>query len=298
MAKRSLVVGCAVVALALAVPSIASGNARRDRGSLKANQSAETPFVARLAGESEWPTKGDPDGEGAASISFVHLTSPNTEVCYDLSYSGIDRPSAAHLHRGNAGENGPVVIGFSLLGSTSASNCFIVETDLAAEVASNPTAFYVNVHTSEFPGGAIRGQLEGGSEPAGSIHVLPVALRSYDSTASPDGKLAGSASRTISLVHGTDLTGARFVAVPPGATAAIVSLTVTQTEVDETNAGGLLKLFKAGSPQPATTAISWSSADQSITVTTTVGVDALGRVEVVAGSTATHFTVDVIGYLY
>ena len=79
--------------------------------------------------------------------------------------------TAAHIHRGARGTNGPVVIDFNLPATTNTiagqmatlSTTFEV-TDSAMlttlnEIASNPGAFYTNVHTQSNPGGHIRGQL-------------------------------------------------------------------------------------------------------------------------------------------
>jgi CHRD domain len=72
---------------------------------------------------------------------------------------------AAHIHQGAVGVEGPAVE--LLFGGppTSASNIEQsgVATPLAdvtgADLCSDPSAYYVNYHTTAFPAGAIRGQL-------------------------------------------------------------------------------------------------------------------------------------------
>ena len=87
--------------------------------------------------------------------------------------------------------------------------------------------------------------------------------------------------------------------MPPGATAAIVTLTVTETGTGVGGAGGFLTMYSAAlASPPATSSINWSGADQNIAVTTQVAVDASGSVKVTAGANATHFVVDVVGYLF
>ena len=86
--------------------------------------------------------------------------------------------------------------------------------------------------------------------------------------------------------------------MPPGATAAIVTLTVTETAIGVGGNGGYLTMYNASIPQPATSSINWAGADQNNAVSTQVAVDASGSVKVTAGANATHFVIDVIGYLY
>ncbi len=80
-----------------------------------------------------------------------------------------------HIHRGNAGTNGPVVIDTGITAATSvidAEGAGVISrqvqirpTDTAAlqalrDLLVTPEGFYVNLHTTQFPGGAVRGQLD------------------------------------------------------------------------------------------------------------------------------------------
>jgi CHRD domain len=288
--------GLAVVATAaaVAVPGIATGNARRSAGTLSALRQAETPLLAQLTGVAETPTTGDPDGSGAAAVSFHRTSVTDVEVCWDLRYSAIAAPTAAHIHRGAAGVAGPIVVTFASPGPTTATGCAPVDSALATEIVTTPANFYVNVHNVEFPGGALRGQLALGAEPAGTEHLLPTPVRSYDSRVAGQTKLSPSAPRTVSLATGLDATGTRTIAVPPGATGALVTLTVTETGAG----GGFLKLFKGDGTEPPTSVINWTTANDDVAVSTHVAVDATGSVKVVAGNAGTHFIVDVVGFFY
>lgn len=308
MQKKTLAAVAAVgIACAIAIPSIALGNARRNQadGSLKFLKSAQTPFLAQLTGAAEVPP-ADPDGIGAGAVTFDIITPSDpvagAQACWDLAYTGITGPpSMAHIHRGAAGVNGPVVVPFepfANLGATSATGCITLDPALATEIMTTPANFYINVHNTDYPGGAIRGQLSAGPPPAGEAHMLTSPLRAYDSRANNGVPIGINEVRTISLATGRDPAGALAPAVPPGATAAIVTLTVTETTVGPGGPGGFLTMFRADQPVPATSSINWSAADQNIAVTAQVAVDAAGQIKVRDGANATHFIVDVVGYLF
>lgn len=113
------------------------------------------PLSTDLIGSNE-PGGGDPDGTGHFSMT-VNLG--HSEICYDLTVANLDPVVAAHIHSAPAGINGPVVVPLVAPVSGSSSDCITVDPSLAKAIAKAPQAFYVNVHTTVFPGGAIRGQL-------------------------------------------------------------------------------------------------------------------------------------------
>ena len=113
-------------------------------------------FFAKLDGEHDVPA-ADPDGYGTFSASFS-----GTKLCYGLQVVKIGTPLAAHIHKAAVGANGPVRVGLNppTSGAAAASaSCTTVSATLANAIKANPGAYYVNVHTSAFPNGAIRGQL-------------------------------------------------------------------------------------------------------------------------------------------
>jgi CHRD domain len=102
---------------------------------------------------------GDPDGRGGASVTI-----DGTTVCFGLTVTNIAQPVAAHIHRGRRSQNGPIVVTFvpPTSGDPGASSgCVPPDSDpaVAQEIQRHPRRFYVNVHTADFPGGAVRGQL-------------------------------------------------------------------------------------------------------------------------------------------
>jgi hypothetical protein len=102
---------------------------------------------------------GDRDGYGTASFTFAGAD----RFCYAVIVNAIDRPVAMHIHQALAGRNGPVVIPLTPpargTGGTSSGCVSGVSTSLLRDIRSTPTGFYLNVHTTTFPDGAVRGQL-------------------------------------------------------------------------------------------------------------------------------------------
>jgi hypothetical protein len=113
-------------------------------------------LTTTLLGAEEVPGPGDPDGSGVAVIT---LNSGQGEVCWDLTVSNISPATAAHIHSGPAGVAGPVVVPLSPPTDGSSDGCIAADPALIKDIRKNPTNYYVNVHNSEYPAGALRGQL-------------------------------------------------------------------------------------------------------------------------------------------
>jgi hypothetical protein len=120
------------------------------------------PFTAVLSGH----------GSGTA---LVTLNPGQREVCWEVTVAHLTAPVfAAHIHKGGAGVNGPIVVPFFGFATPSHATSFSgctenVDRALIEAIQDNPAGYYVNVHTScagqpatcgpFFPGGAVRGQL-------------------------------------------------------------------------------------------------------------------------------------------
>ena len=125
---------------------------------------AETTLTADLAGVTEGENPGNPDGSGSATITLDPETG---EVCWDMTAEDIGAVTQSHIHTGAEGVSGGVLIpldvdGFD--GTTEGCTSDVAAADIQM-VLDNPAGFYVNLHTADFPAGAIRGQLEGSSTP-------------------------------------------------------------------------------------------------------------------------------------
>jgi len=304
--KRLLAFTAVGLAAAIAVPTIAFGNARTQNGRAPVSRT----FVATLSGSATAVPASDPDGSGSASFTFEVKTPGGTtvgtaNVCWDITYNGIDgTPVAAHIHAGGPGVNGPIVVpdpgpppvSFTNLGVNGTHGCMDTIAANVEAIMATSQNFYVNVHTALFPAGAIRGQLSEGPAAAGEVHLLSEPLRAYDSRTA-DGPLALNTTRTVSLAKGVNGAGTSTTAVPVGATGAIVTLTVTNTGTGVGGPGGFLKLYDAAlTAPPAISTINWFGGNQNIATTTQVAVDATGNVKVTDGANATDFIIDVVGW--
>ena len=122
-----------------------------------------TTFFATLLGRNEIAADGkrragDLDRQGGATV-----VTTDTQLCFAVAVRGIDTPALMHVHRGRPNHNGPIEV--TLVPPTSgdpgaSAGCVVVpNTLLLQEITKHPNRFYVNVHTSDFPDGALRGQL-------------------------------------------------------------------------------------------------------------------------------------------
>lgn len=133
---------------------------------------AETTLTATLAGVQEGDTPGDEDGSGTASIVIDPAAGT---ACWTLTAEDIMPVSQSHIHVGAEGESGDIVVPLDVDGFEGSSEGCIEPMEDAAvlqEIVDNPAGFYVNLHTDDFPAGAIRGQLAASGTPPNT--ALPV----------------------------------------------------------------------------------------------------------------------------
>jgi hypothetical protein len=133
---------------------------------------AEKSFKGKLTGSSEVPSvktkaKGD--------VKFM-LSKDGKELSYKLDVKNIKNPTAAHIHRGMKGKNGPplanLFTGPKKEGKFSGklSEGTITAKDLSGDLMGKSLEdleqliksgeIYVNVHTDAKPDGEIRGQIK------------------------------------------------------------------------------------------------------------------------------------------
>lgn len=152
--KKILFVCCGFFALTAFTPK--SHSFKMDQPGTNLSVLSGTPLSATLLGSNEFPSMGDPDGEGYAEIT---LNQGQGTLTYNISVEGIDPAAAAHIHLGNAGKAGPVIVGLNPPTNGMSSGVVYLDKELIKEIRQNPSGYYVNVHNAKYPGGAIRGQL-------------------------------------------------------------------------------------------------------------------------------------------
>ena len=150
--------------------------------------SAATIFSTTLSGANEVP----PSGSAGTGTALVTLVADVLNV--SITFSGLGSPDGAgHIHCcGPVGVNEPIAVpftgfptgvtsgtyssSFDLTSAASYSGAFLTAnggTAASAEAALlaglNAGQAYANVHTTNFPGGEIRGQLAAVPEPATAL---------------------------------------------------------------------------------------------------------------------------------
>jgi Cu/Zn superoxide dismutase len=132
---------------------------------------AETSFKAKLSPKDEVPSHKTK----ASGKAEFKLSKDGKELSYKLHVKNIMNASAAHIHKGKKGENGPPLVGLfsgekKEKFSGMLSEGVITDKDLLGELQGKTVAdlvqvmrsgeTYVNVHTDAFPDGEIRGQIK------------------------------------------------------------------------------------------------------------------------------------------
>jgi len=143
--------------LALSVLSLVIGVA------MAGAQGSSNEFTATMKGSSESP-KGPSSASGTFKVEFK-----NGQACFTMSVKGLGAfPVAAHIHKGAAGVNGPIVVDLKATARSTwkgtsprvAKKCVSAKATVVSAIRRNPSGYYANVHTPKNPGGAARGQLK------------------------------------------------------------------------------------------------------------------------------------------
>ncbi|WP_345483293.1 CHRD domain-containing protein, partial [Actinopolymorpha pittospori] len=134
----------AVAATVLSAPSSLAGTAEQ--------------FTVPFSGDQVVPGPGDPDGAGGV---FVALGTKTGTFCFFIDTANISTPlTAVHLHRGVRGQVGEVVV--DLYGPSTdpdVSGCLDLGREQARDIRQDRGNYYIDMHSEEFPDGALRAQL-------------------------------------------------------------------------------------------------------------------------------------------
>ena len=99
---------------------------------------------------------GDPDGLGAVTLAIYPT---KRQVCFDFSLSNVATPIMAHIRQAPELRNGPPIVSLFTGPGSDLDGCAPANTRQLAHMISDPTLYYVSVATTEYPDGALRGQL-------------------------------------------------------------------------------------------------------------------------------------------
>ena len=123
-------------------------------------------FRLTLTGDQEATTTcappdvcGDPD---AIAAMIVIVIPARDTVCFLTKWFNIDGTVvAAHIHLAPPGVPGGVVVPLfaGTFDSTDMLRGCVSANGLASAIVANPSAYYVNIHSTTYPAGAVRAQL-------------------------------------------------------------------------------------------------------------------------------------------
>jgi hypothetical protein len=127
-----------------------------------------TVFNVELRAENEPNGASTSESKGQAQVKV--LDDGTIEFLFTINNKSVETYNRAHIHKAPAGVNGPIHWDFleagdpvasisdqpSQLRGTARPRAAAVLADLLA----NPDQYYVNVHSTAFPGGSVRGQLK------------------------------------------------------------------------------------------------------------------------------------------
>lgn len=120
---------------------------------------ADMTLSAQLTGAEEVPDEGDPAGTGTF-VGGIIMQEASGELCYSLEVTDLTSAvTAAHIHVGEAGVAGDVVITLTAPLGGPVEDCVTVNATELLPLMDNPEGYYVNVHSEAHPNGAVRGQL-------------------------------------------------------------------------------------------------------------------------------------------
>ncbi|MGH2451089.1 MAG: CHRD domain-containing protein [Candidatus Limnocylindria bacterium] len=138
----------------------------------------EVTLRATLSAANEVPPVTGEEASGSGMATVIIRTARNSAgelsaatAEFDIELSGFPPGTVitgAHIHDGLAGANGPVVVNTGISadapleltdGSGTVAKSAVVDFEAVQRILDNPEEWYVNVHSTNNPGGVVRGQL-------------------------------------------------------------------------------------------------------------------------------------------
>jgi len=165
---------CAVLAVAACTDqtptNIASNSSRTPSFSVTQNANPVV-FNVQLLAENEPNGASNSDAKGSAQVKIYD--DETIEFLFTVNNKGGETFTRAHIHKAPAGVNGGIHWDFLEPNITDPDDPITDQPtqlrgiarrratgDLAAAILANPSGYYVNVHSTDNLGGAVRGQLQ------------------------------------------------------------------------------------------------------------------------------------------
>jgi hypothetical protein len=124
------------------------------------------PLTARRGGRPMSTTLAPVAPNTVGAGSFVARSNIGQgRICWSLTVTGLSDVTAAHIHYLNGPLATQIAVPLALPTpfTGSATGCATVLRALVKQILVHPENFYVNVHTTTYPGGAISGTLAKGA---------------------------------------------------------------------------------------------------------------------------------------
>ncbi len=175
--RRTMMLSTVAVAVAAALVMVAAAAGNRggnDGGKRATKRGAVTVFDLRLEPKQEVPRikglRAHADGNVTLDVtrdSAGAITSGDVVFYFNYDFPGSVTITGLHVHLGKKGTNGAIVVDSGVASFTDADgdgNVTAVVTSASPAtlqaILDKPRDYYANLHTSVYPGGALRDQLE------------------------------------------------------------------------------------------------------------------------------------------
>lgn len=143
------------------------------------NEVADTPGEGPLFGQGQ---------VGATGFASLIVDEDDNTITYTVDFSEVDGPfgdaPGFHIHEGTFAENGPVEVTLATgaeLDAAADASSFTATVDGGdfdvSDLFDEDEDYYLNLHSNEFPAGAIRGQLPDGPI---DLNLIDVAIDAVD----------------------------------------------------------------------------------------------------------------------
>ncbi len=240
-------------------------------------------LTGQMIPENETPPHGGQTWSGTAAVMLLvsndaYEQPTSAYATFNVQYNGFPAGTnftGLHIHSGASQAPGPITINSGLAGSVPANSSgsgllrYGKEVDLTAPgafetvmgLSRNPGRYYINLHTSAAPGGAIRGQLMSTDQmsfqvpmtpeqevpPSGANATAPSKITLYTSR-NPDATAAAGLvvfDLNPRFPAGTQFTGLHIHEAPAGTNAPVVIDSMLQSEPILVGDDGFGNIYRA-----------------------------------------------------